>query len=91
MIDKKEHEIMSIFQEESAEVIQAISKIFRFGYDSKHPDSNQTNREHLAEEIGDLIAMVQLAIENKIVDWRDVEIAKDRKFEKLKKWSSIMK
>jgi len=91
MIDKKEHEIMSIFQEESAEVIQAISKIFRFGYDSKHPDSNQTNREHLAEEIGDLIAMVQLAVENKIVDWRDVEIAKDRKFEKLKKWSSIMK
>jgi NTP pyrophosphatase (non-canonical NTP hydrolase) len=90
MIDKKEHEIMSIFQEESAEVIQAISKIFRFGYDSKHPDSNQTNREHLAEEVGDLIAMVQLLIENEIVDWRDVEIAKDRKFEKLKKWSNIM-
>ena len=90
MIDKKEHEIMSILQEESAEVIQAISKIFRFGYDSKHPHSNQTNREHLAEEIGDLIAMVQLAIENEIVDWRDVEIAKDRKFEKLKKWSNVM-
>jgi NTP pyrophosphatase (non-canonical NTP hydrolase) len=90
MIDKKEHEIMSIFQEESAEVIQAISKIFRFGYDSKHPDSNQTNREHLAEEIGDLIAMVQLAIENEIVDWRDVEIAKDNKFKKLQKWSNVM-
>ena len=81
---------MSIFQEESAEVIQAISKIFRFGYDSKHPDSNQTNREHLAEEIGDLIAMVQLAIENEIVDWRDVEIAKDNKFKKLQKWSNVM-
>ena len=81
---------MSIFQEESAEVIQAISKIFRFGYNSKHPQSDQTNREHLAEEIGDLIAMVQLVIENEIVDWRDVEIAKDKKFEKLHKWSSIM-
>ena len=91
MIDKKEHEIMSILQEESAEVIQAISKIFRFGYKSKHPDTSQTNREHLAEEVGDLIAMVQLLIENEIVDWRDVEIAKDKKFEKLQLWSNIMK
>ena len=81
---------MSILQEESAEVIQAVSKIFRFGYDSKHPQSDQDNREHLAEEVGDLLAMVQLIIENKIVDWHDVEIAKDRKFEKLQKWSSIM-
>jgi NTP pyrophosphatase (non-canonical NTP hydrolase) len=90
MIDKKEHEILSIFQEESAEVIQAISKIFRFGYNSKHPESNQTNREHLAEEIGDLLAMVQLTIENNVVDWRDVEIAKNKKFEKLQIWSNIM-
>jgi len=90
MINKKEHEIMSILQEESAEVIQAVSKIFRFGYKSKHPESLQTNREHLAEEVGDLIAMVQLLVENEIVDWRDVEIAKDKKFEKLRKWSNIM-
>jgi NTP pyrophosphatase (non-canonical NTP hydrolase) len=90
MIDKKEHEIMSILQEESAEVIQAVSKIFRFGYDSTHPETSQNNREHLAEEVGDLIAMIQLLIENEIIDWRDVEIAKDRKFEKLQKWSNVM-
>lgn len=81
---------MSILQEESSEVIQAVSKIFRFGYESKHPDRDQTNREHLAEEIGDALAMIQLCIENKIVKWEDVEVAKDKKFEKLQQWSNIM-
>jgi NTP pyrophosphatase (non-canonical NTP hydrolase) len=90
MISNKEQEIMSILQEESSEVIQAVSKIFRFGYESKHPDRDQTNREHLAEEIGDALAMIQLCIENKIVKWEDVEIAKDKKFEKLQQWSNIM-
>ncbi len=90
MISNKEHEIMSILQEESAEIIQAVSKVFRFGYASKHPDKGQTNREHLAEEIGDMLAMVQLVIENKIVDWEAVETAKNNKFEKLQRWSNIM-
>jgi NTP pyrophosphatase (non-canonical NTP hydrolase) len=90
MISNKEQEIMSILQEESSEVIQAVSKIFRFGYESKHPDRDQTNREHLAEEIGDALAMIQLCIENKIVNWEDVEVAKDKKFEKLQQWSNIM-
>ena len=90
MISNKEQEIMSILQEESSEVIQAVSKIFRFGYESKHPDRDQTNREHLAEEIGDALAMIQLCIENKIVKWEDVEVAKNKKFEKLQQWSNIM-
>jgi NTP pyrophosphatase (non-canonical NTP hydrolase) len=90
MISNKEQEIMSILQEESSEVIQAVSKIFRFGYENKHPEKDQTNREHLAEEIGDALAMIQLCIENKIVKWEDVEVAKDKKFEKLQQWSNIM-
>ena len=91
MVNDKDHEIMSILQEESAEVIQAISKIFRFGFDSKHPEKLQDNREHLAEEIGDMLAMIHLVLEYKIVDAEEVESAKHRKFEKLQKWSNIMK
>lgn len=90
MISNKEHEIMSILQEESAEIIQAVSKIFRFGYNSKHPDKDQTNREHLAEEIGDILAMIELLIKNEIVDWQAVESAKNKKFKKLQQWSNIM-
>lgn len=90
MISNKEHEIMSILQEESAEIIQAVSKIFRFGYNSKHPDKDQTNREHLAEEIGDILAMIELLIKNEIVDWQAVESAKNKKYKKLQQWSNIM-
>ena len=47
---KIEKEILSITQEECAEVTQVISKIFRFGWDSCHPDLTQNNKERLEEE-----------------------------------------
>ena len=50
-IDVKTKEILLIAQEECAEVTQAISKIFRFGFLSQH--NGRTNRQHLAEELGD--------------------------------------
>ena len=55
----KETEILSIAQEECAEVIQAISKCFRFGLDNVKPGKPKTNREHLEEELGDLMAMLK--------------------------------
>ena len=51
-MDPQIHEILSITIEEAAEIIQAISKIFRFGIDTSW--KGETNREHLEEEIGDL-------------------------------------
>lgn len=64
----KTDEIMFILQEECAEVTQAISKCLRFGIDNYKPGKPKTNREHLAEEIGDLIAMIELCYDNDIVD-----------------------
>ena len=86
-MDDQQHEILSITQEECAEVIQAISKIFRFGLDTEW--KGETNREHLEEEIGDLQAMIQLLIQHKIVDAKQVENAAIKKTLKLQKWSSI--
>ena len=85
----KNDEIMFILQEECAEVTQAISKCLRFGIDNYKPGKPKTNREHLAEEIGDLIAMIELCYENDIVDPLQVKEAQHRKFDKLKKWSTI--
>ena len=65
-MNNQDHEILSITQEECSEVIQAISKIFRFGIDTEW--QGETNREHLEEEIGDLQAMINLLVEHKIVD-----------------------
>jgi NTP pyrophosphatase (non-canonical NTP hydrolase) len=92
MVDKmnlKEHEVMNILSEECAEVIQAISKCHRFGIDNIKPGKPKTNREHLAEELGDLQAMIDLCIKFNLVGSEQISIAADNKIEKLKKWSTI--
>lgn len=90
MTDKTK-EILDITQEECAEVIVAISKISRFGIDNYKPNKPLTNRQHLEEEVGDLLAMVDLLAEFNIVDMDSVNIARIAKIEKLKQWSTIFK
>ena len=87
----KEFEPLDILQEECAEVIQAVSKIRRFGFESFSPydPSKQTNKDHLVEEIGDVLAVIEIVQKEYDLDeWLMIE-AKNRKFEKLKKWSTI--
>jgi NTP pyrophosphatase (non-canonical NTP hydrolase) len=83
------NEVMDIAQEECAEVIQAISKIRRFGMDNAKPGKDQTNREHLEEELGDVLAMVDILLINGVVSWAHLHKAKRAKIEKLKTWSTI--
>lgn len=80
-------EILNIAQEECAEVIQAISKINRFGIDAVH--NNRSNRDHLEEEIGDLVCMLQLMEEKDVIDWTRISMYATLKREKLKQWSTI--
>lgn len=82
-------EIFCITQEECAEVSQAISKVFRFGIDSTHPITNKTNQQSLEEEVGDLLAMIDIMVEKCVVSDANINVARKAKREKLKKWSSI--
>jgi NTP pyrophosphatase (non-canonical NTP hydrolase) len=82
-----EKQILLICQEECAEVTQAISKVFRFGYDSVYND--RTNHQRLTEEVGDLLAMIDLMFENGIIDESATNMAAAQKKLKLKKWSNI--
>lgn len=88
-MNKTENEILLITQEECAEVIQAISKCYRFGFDNFKPGKPKTNREHLAEELGDLQAMINLCIVSDLVNKDDVDQASNNKIAKLKEWSNI--
>ena len=84
-------EIMLILQEECAEVIQAVSKCMRFGPDQIKPNKQVSNVGMLQEEIGDLLAMVELLTDLDIgVTTEGLEQAKKNKFEKLKQWSNIV-
>ena len=82
-------EALDILQEECAEVIVAVSKISRFGLDNYKPNKPLTNRQHLAEELGDLQAMIELMYELDIVYPGEVKQYAEAKREKLKKWSNI--
>ena len=89
--DQQIQEAMDILQEEAAEVIQAVSKIRRFGAENHKDGETQTNLEHLEEELGDMQAMIEILMELDIVSWGNVTVAKRAKIEKLKKWSNIFK
>ena len=88
MITDRQREILIIAQEEAAEVIQEIAKIFRFGIDDRHRDG-MTHREKLTAEVGDLLAMIDLMIDNRLIDPAEIEIAKQAKTRKLRRYSKI--
>lgn len=81
--------ILTILQEECAEVIQAVSKIHRFGLTNHKPDNIYTNQENLEEELGDMLAMIDLLKDMDVVSWDNLEVARQAKIEKLKQWSTI--
>lgn len=88
-MNKQTREVMQILTEESAEVIQAVSKCIRFGLSDINPTTKQTNKQHLEEELGDLLTMVNLLIEIGLVDQAAVALASKNKIQKLKQWSTV--
>ncbi|MFY8211249.1 MAG: hypothetical protein ACOVLB_01075 [Candidatus Nanopelagicus sp.] len=87
-MNDKEQEILIIAQEECAEVIQEISKIFRFGIDNSHKEG-VTHRAKLEIEIGDLLTMIDLLVEHKVITTEGITKAKQDKVDKLHIWSKI--
>lgn len=82
-------EALGILQEECAEVIVEVSKIRRFGIDSVHYKTNMTHNEMLEMEVGDVLAMIDILIEQGVLDTRSLDEAKAAKKQKLKEWSNI--
>jgi NTP pyrophosphatase (non-canonical NTP hydrolase) len=90
-MNNKIQETLDILQEECAEVIVEISKCRRFGFDSIHYRTQILHREMLLNEIGDVLAMVDILIDQGLVDKVSLDKAKQNKKEKLKTWSNIFK
>lgn len=87
-MNETQREILVITQEECAEVIQEISKIFRFGINEQHK-SGITHQSKLEEEIGDLLCMIDLMIKFDLINESNLYTAIINKQNKLKKWSKI--
>ena len=87
-MDKAVQESMLILQEECSEVTQAVSKVFRFGFDSEY--QGKTNKDMLEEEIGDLLCMIDILVEKCVISDTNIAQARQKKREKLKKWSNVL-
>lgn len=55
-------------QEEAAEVIQAVSKINRFGEQNRHPDRTTTNKQELVQELEDFLAILAVLEQTQWID-----------------------
>ena len=88
MNDKIE-EALGILQEECAEVIQDVSKCRRFGIDNVYLNGTGTQRENLAKEVGDVLAMIDVLIEQGVFTQIELDVARANKKQKLKQWSTI--
>jgi NTP pyrophosphatase (non-canonical NTP hydrolase) len=87
MIADPVQEALVICAEECAEVIQAISKIQRFGMVNVY--DGVSCREQLEKELGDLYALMNILQEQDTISWNNVEKYAEAKREKLKVWSNL--
>jgi NTP pyrophosphatase (non-canonical NTP hydrolase) len=60
--------LLDKLQEEAAEVIQAVNKIRRFGENNKHPERQTTNKQDLANELEDFLAILAALEYTKYLD-----------------------
>jgi NTP pyrophosphatase (non-canonical NTP hydrolase) len=75
--------VMAVLQEECAEVIQAVSKINRFGMNGEW--QGVTNKQSLVTEIGDVLAIIKVLMEETDINITedDLEVAIRAKLKKL--------
>lgn len=78
-----EAERLALLAEELGEAIQAIGKILRHGYNSRHPDGGPTNRELLQSELGDVYAAMDMLSDAGDLDPLAISCAMFRKKERV--------
>ena len=82
----KQTEALVITMEECGELIHACSKALRRGELYENSDS----QFKLKQEVGDVYAMIDLLVEWDVLSWTEIEEQRNKKREKLKKWSDLI-
>jgi hypothetical protein len=79
-----EAERLAILAEELGESMQIIGKILRHGYESYNPNnvSHGTNREMLQRELGDILCIFDMMVDEEDLCRKSIE---ERRVEKAKK------
>jgi NTP pyrophosphatase (non-canonical NTP hydrolase) len=82
-LSPSEAERLAWLSEECGEVIQAVGKILRHGYDSRNPliENGPSNREHLEKELGHLWNVIHRMLGNADVSLDQISRFDDEKTE----------
>jgi len=86
MNEKRLKKILTLFVEESAEVIKEICKIDHHGIDSYNPVTGVANVDALHTELVDLLVIIELLNEEVPITNDGYNSMRGVKLEKLKKW-----
>ena len=83
----EQDEILNLLSEECAEIIKEVSKVRRFGFESRNPEG-KVHRDALQQEIGDVLAIVYSITRKYPEICRDEDLEKAIKFKipRLKKY-----
>jgi len=86
-VNDHQEECLNILQEECAEVIQAASKIKRFGLIGKPVNHTESNLQNLEMELGDVLALVDMVTNAGLgVTTEGIERARISKMARLSKY-----
>jgi NTP pyrophosphatase (non-canonical NTP hydrolase) len=89
----RKQELLLVMMEECAEVIQAVSKVRRFGETAYSPLDKKKipNMTCLETEIGDILGVLKLLIGEGHVDGDNIQKAAEKKVKKLEKYMATKK
>ena len=92
-MNTKIEEALGILQEECAEVIVEVSKIRRFGLHTAHfkSDMEHTHRTMLEVEVGDVLALIDILVDQGVLSKDRLAAYTEKKKHKLTVWSNIFK
>lgn len=81
-----ERELLVILMEECAEIQYHCAKAIRFGLADAAPGQNDTNRQRISDEVGDLLAVIDLLAKAMVVIKERVKESQANKIERLAKY-----
>jgi NTP pyrophosphatase (non-canonical NTP hydrolase) len=83
---RNQQQVLGVLTEECAEVIQAVSKINRFGLNNEW--QGVTNKQSLITEIGDVLAILLVLIDETDINIsrNEIDVAITNKLNKLKEF-----
>lgn len=87
-LSRAQAERLALLAEECGELVMAIGKVLRHGYDSYNPDdrSGPDNREAVEAECGDVLAAIELLTMARDIEAELVSDAKADKLERVWKY-----